>query len=101
MAENLGLALPSQLAASRENIQGMTPKSDDQNRAAWLRRLDRATAAHERSRHALDELIADARKAGVPLVRIAEHTPYSREWARKIADRIDEERATAAEGGDR
>lgn len=72
----------------------MTPKSDDQERAAWLRKLDRATASHERSRRALDELIADARKAGVPLVHIAEHTPYSREWARKIADRIDEERAS-------
>lgn len=73
----------------------MTPKPDDQERAAWLRRLDRATKAHERTRTVLDELIADARTAGVPLVHIADHTPYSREWARKIADRVDEQRRAA------
>lgn len=94
------LSLPSQLAVTRENIQDMTPKPDDQERAGWLRKLDRATAAHERSRRALDELIADARQAGVPLVHIAEHTPYSREWARKIADRIDEERAADSGAGE-
>jgi nicotinamidase-related amidase len=66
---------------------------DAKERAAWLRKLDRATTTHERTRRTLDELIADARKAGVPLVHIAEHTPYSREWARTIADRVDEERA--------
>ena len=74
----------------------MTPKSDDQAHAAWLRKLDRATAAHERSRRTLDELIADARQAGVPLVHIAEHVPYSREWARRIADRVDAERAAGS-----
>ncbi|MFF9118285.1 hypothetical protein ACF09Y_22245 [Streptomyces massasporeus] len=71
----------------------MTPRPDPQTEAAWLRKLDRATAAHEKARANLEELIADARTAGVPLMTIAKHTPYSREWARKIADRIDKERA--------
>lgn len=69
---------------------------DDRDRQPWLRKLDRATAAHEASRRRLDELVADARAAGVPLTAIANHTPYSREWARKIADQIDAEREQAA-----
>lgn len=77
-------------------MQGMTGRPDkllnDRERQPWLRKLDRAAAAHEASRRRLDELIADARTAGVPLTAIAEHTPYSREWARKIADQIDAER---------
>jgi hypothetical protein len=72
---------------------------DDRDRQPWLRKLDRATAAHEASRKRLDELVADARAAGVPLTAIAEHTPYSREWARKIADEIDAAREQAS-GGD-
>ncbi|MER5694923.1 hypothetical protein ACWDBO_31435 [Streptomyces mirabilis] len=74
----------------------MTPRPDPHAEAAWLRKLDRATAAHEKARASLEELIADARTAGVPLMTIAKHTPYSREWARKIADRIDAERASGA-----
>lgn len=70
----------------------MTPRPDPETEAAWLTKLDRATKAHEKARTALDELVADARAAGVPLMTIAKHTPYSREWARKIADRIDNER---------
>lgn len=77
----------------------MTPRIDSDLKAQWLRKLDRATKAHEKTRLALDELVTDARAAGVPLTNIADHTPYSREWARQIADRIDAERAkpTAAE----
>ncbi|WP_372344714.1 hypothetical protein [Streptomyces sp. KL116D] len=71
----------------------MTPRPDPREEAAWLRKLERATATHEKARTALDELVADARAAGVPLMVIAKHTSYSREWARKIADRIDAERA--------
>ncbi|MFJ9179404.1 hypothetical protein [Streptomyces sp. NPDC102360] len=71
----------------------MTPRPDARSEAQWLRKLERATAAHEKTRRALDELIADARTAGVPLMTIAKHTPYSREWARKIATRVDTERA--------
>ncbi|MFH0244426.1 hypothetical protein ACGRHY_18880 [Streptomyces sp. HK10] len=72
-----------------------TPKLSEQERAPWLRKLDRATGAHEKARKALDALIADARRAGVPLTAISEHTPYSREWARRIADQVDAERAEA------
>jgi hypothetical protein len=76
-----------------------TPKLDERQRAPWLRKLDRATTAHEKSRAALDELIADARAAGVPLTAISEHTPYSREWARRIADRIAAEREDQQSAG--
>lgn len=79
-------------------MTGRPPKLlDDRDRQPWLRKLDRATAAHEASRRRLDELVADARTAGVPLTAIAEHTPYSREWARRIADQIDAERDQADE----
>ncbi|WP_275558558.1 hypothetical protein [Streptomyces sp. 5-6(2022)] len=74
----------------------MTPRIDPDAKAQWLRKLDRATKAHEKTRIALDELVTDARAAGVPLTNIADHTPYSREWARQIADRIEAERAKAA-----
>lgn len=68
------------------------PRLDQREREQWLRKLDRATQAHEKTRKALDELLTDARDAGVPLTAIAEHTPYSREWARKIADGVVAER---------
>lgn len=74
----------------------MTPRLDPRTEAQWLRKLERATAAHEKTRTALDELIADARAGGVPLTTIAKHTPYSREWARQIADKIDAARKAAA-----
>ncbi|MFE2346457.1 hypothetical protein [Kitasatospora cineracea] len=74
----------------------MTSKPDQQETSAWLKKLDRATAAHDKTRIALEEVITDARSAGVPLMTIAKHTPFSREWARKIADRIDAERAARA-----
>ena len=75
----------------------MTSRADKDTRAAWKRKLDRLTATYEKARAALDDGIADARAANVPLTDIAEHTPYSREWVRKIADRVDAERA-ATEG---
>jgi hypothetical protein len=31
---------------------------------------------------------------------IAEHTPYSREWARRIADQIDERRGVESTAGE-
>lgn len=77
----------------------MTPRLPPAEQTPWLRKLDRATAAHERTRTTLEELIADARTAGVPLMTIAKHTPYSREWARQIADAIDAARKSAAEKG--
>lgn len=65
------------------------------DKATWLRKLDRATTAHEKTRAALEDVVTDARNAGVPLTTIAAHTKWSREWCRKIADRIDAERAKA------
>lgn len=98
-AHSVGRSLPTDLAATRETIWDMTPRPDPQTEAAWLRKLDRATSAHERARATLEELIADARAAGVPLMTVARHTPYSREWARKIADKIDAERAAQPDSG--
>jgi hypothetical protein len=73
----------------------MTPNISPADASAHIRRLDRATAAHEKTRNTLDHAIADARAAGLPLTTISEHTPYSREWARKIANRVDAERCNA------
>ena len=70
----------------------MTPNISPDKASAHIRKLDRATANHEKSRQALDEAIADARSDGLPLTTISEHTPYSREWARKIANQVDAER---------
>jgi crotonobetainyl-CoA:carnitine CoA-transferase CaiB-like acyl-CoA transferase len=86
---------PIQLAARRETIPDMTgtpTRLDEKARQPWLRKLDRATAAYEKARRQLDELVADARAAGVPVTAIAEHSPYSREWARRIADQIEQQR---------
>lgn len=73
----------------------MTPNISSADAAAYIRKLDRLTTAHEKARRALDEGVADARTAGLPLTTISEHTPYSREWARKIANQIDAERCNA------
>ncbi|MGY4930342.1 hypothetical protein ACWD7T_04330 [Streptomyces sp. 900116325] len=81
-------------------MTGTPARLDEKERQPWLRRLDRASAAYERARRQLDELIADSRTAGVPLMAIAEHTPYSREWARRIADQIDERRGTESTAGE-
>ena len=71
-----------------------TPTLEGAEQARWLRQLDRASAAHEKTRQRLDELVADAREAGVSLTAISEHTPYSREWVRTIAARIQAARTT-------
>lgn len=78
-------------------MTGTPRKLDERERQPWLRKLDRATAAHEKTRRQLDELVADARAAGVPVTAIAEHSPYSREWARRVADRVEAERESAPE----
>ena len=70
-----------------------TPTLEGAALARWLRQLDRATAAHEKTRQRLDNLVADARAAGVSLTAISEHTPYSREWVRNIAARVQAARA--------
>jgi hypothetical protein len=73
----------------------MTPNISPADTATHTRKLDRATTAHEKTRIALNEAIADARTAGLPLTTISDHTPYSREWARKIANQVDAERCNA------
>lgn len=73
----------------------MTPKPPPKEMAAWLRRLEAGSAKHKAAKDALSELIADARNAGVPLTTIEKHVPYSREWARKLADEVDAKRAAA------
>jgi hypothetical protein len=54
-----------------------------------------AANLHRARRAELEDVIAEARRAGVSLTIISEHTPFSREWVRRIADRVDRERATA------
>lgn len=71
-----------------------TPTLKGAEEARWLRQLDRAAVAHEKTRQRLDSLVADARQAGVSLTAISEHTPYSREWVRTIAARIQAARST-------
>ncbi len=73
-----------------------TTDPSDAEKARWLRKLDRATAAHEKTRQRLDELVADARRAGIPLTAISQHTPYSREWVRRIAARVNISRMEAS-----
>lgn len=92
LAEESETGLPSQLAATHATMCTMTAT----DKATWLRKLDRATTTHEKTRAALEDVVADARNAGVPLTTIADHTPWSREWCRKIADRIDADRAETA-----
>lgn len=75
----------------------MTPNITPADVDAHIRKLDRATTAHKKTRDALDEAVADARSAGLPLTVIAKHTPYSREWARKMADKVDNARRPAAD----
>lgn len=60
----------------------------EREKALILAKLDRATAAHEKTRERLDDLIADARAAKISLEKIEAHSPYSREWVRRIANRV-------------
>lgn len=53
-----------------------------------------AGADHRAKRAELETVIAEARRAGLSLTLISEHTPFSREWIRRIADRVDRERAS-------
>lgn len=65
-----------------------------QERALAL--VSEAAEDHRARRAELEAVIADARAAGVPLTDISEHTPFSREWIRRIADRVHRERSTTA-----
>lgn len=50
-----------------------------------LQRVRQASAEYLQTRRDLEQLIRAARDAGVPLTAISEHTGFSREWVRKIA----------------
>jgi hypothetical protein len=67
---------------------------------AALRKVDRAAAAHEKTRRRLEEAVAEARDAGCSLTVVSEHARYSREWVRKATARIAEGRGAAPEGDD-
>lgn len=73
------------------------PTLDEAEKAQWLRKLNRATSAHEKARRHLEEVMAGARSAGVSLTEISAHTPYSREWVRRITTRVATEQAPGDE----
>jgi hypothetical protein len=75
-----------------------TPTLDNAQRTAALRKVDRAAAAHEKTRRRLEEAVAEARDLGCSLTEVAEHTRYSREWVRKATARVHDGRE--APGGD-
>jgi hypothetical protein len=64
------------------------------NQAEWLRRIDAAATEHIRTRIALDNLIANARAAGVPFEAIEGRSPYEYGLAKRVADQVDTERIT-------
>lgn len=75
---------------SRKSIPAPRLSSADQQR--WRDDLDGASKDHMAARTELEALIAACRRAGISLTLISEHTPFSREWVRRIADRVDKER---------
>ena len=64
-----------------------TSRRNEARRPATLRKLERAAAAHARTREALEEAIREAREDGYSLTTVAEHSGFSREWVRKITSR--------------
>lgn len=67
------------------------PRRIEMRRPATLRKLDRAAAAHAKTRKALEEAICEAREDGFSLTTVAEHSGFSREWVRKITTRSPKE----------
>jgi hypothetical protein len=55
--------------------------------------VDEAAELHSAKRAELEKAIAEARRAGCSLTLISEHVPFSREWIRRIADKVDRESA--------
>jgi hypothetical protein len=86
-------AAAQQLATRRTAPTVRREKLDEEALQKWYAALDDATMDHQQRRVELEESIADCRAAGLPLTLISDHTPFSREWVRKIADRVDRERA--------
>jgi hypothetical protein len=71
-------------AAEKRALEAMPCPA--QMRLELLEQVDQASAAFLQARHDLEQLIREAREAGVPLTAIAKHSGFSREWVRKIAD---------------
>jgi 16S rRNA C967 or C1407 C5-methylase (RsmB/RsmF family) len=91
------------LTRERENMQDMaakTPTPTTAQMAAVLRKVDRAAAAHEKTRQRLEEAVAEARDLGCSLTVVAEHARYSREWVRKATARVTDDRGSTPEGDD-
>jgi hypothetical protein len=59
-------------------------------RAALLRKVDRAAAAHEKTRQRLEEAVAEAHNSGISLTDVSVRAGYSREWVRKAVLRIND-----------
>lgn len=64
---------------------GSPHKPDPVSLANMLASLRDASGEFESTRSELHEVIASARAAELSLTEIAEHSPYSREWVRRIA----------------
>lgn len=61
------------------------PPLDQQAVAELLTELRAASEAFQGTRVELDRTVAGARAAGLSLTEISEHSPYSREWVRRIS----------------
>ncbi|MFI9244177.1 hypothetical protein ACIGXF_16665 [Streptomyces sp. NPDC053086] len=77
-----------------------TPTLDSARRAALLRKVDRAAAAHERTRRRLEEAVAEAHEAGISLTDVSVRAGYSREWVRKATMRIGDTQESALPAAD-
>ncbi|MGW2048606.1 GIY-YIG nuclease family protein [Streptomyces sp. NPDC001858] len=85
--------IPLVQQAVAEALRPKPPRlSLDSPRAQELLRLvDEAAAEHRMRRAQLEQTIAEARRAGCSLTLISEHVPFSREWIRRTADKVDRE----------
>lgn len=82
-----------------QDMAAKTPTPTAQMAAA-LRKVDRAAAAHEKTRHRLEEAVAEARELGCSLTIVSEHARYSREWVRKATARFHDQQGAATRVGD-
>lgn len=83
-----------------QDMAANSPTPTTAQMAAVLRKVDRAAAAHEKTRQRLEEAVAEARAFGCSLTVVSEHARYSREWVRKATARINGEQGTAPQVGD-
>jgi hypothetical protein len=83
-----------------QDMAAKTPTPITPEMTAALRKVDRAAAAHAKTRKRLEEAVAEARHAGCSLTVVSEHARYSREWVRKATARIADEGGVSLEGDD-